>query len=260
MKRIYLLASAFILFFTSCTKESPVAEFAGKATLSFDARVGSADFTLGNNFTVGTKTYNFSNLRYWISNVSLIDAKGVEYVVPNSYYLLEETGNITLTDLSDPITYPARKREDVVISDIPVGDYKSIKFSVGVDSKYNGNMSLQAGELSQYSGMTNVSWMWLTSYIFTSLNGTVKEGSNTKTFKAETGLNANYKTVTLDLPTSVRISTAKATSIKLNVDVAKILEGIDLIATPTVGASQATVMSALATNYATKAFSVVTAQ
>lgn len=261
MKRILFLAFSAVILFSSCTKTTEVVgEFDGKATVSFDSKVGTADFALATDFTVGTKTYNFSRLRYWISKVSLVDSKGVEYAVPNSYYLLEEVGNITLSDLSDPITYPARKREDVIISDIPVGDYKTIKFSVGVDSKYNDNMSLQAGELSQYSGMTNVSWMWLTSYIFTNLQGTVKEGTTTKTFKAETGLNTNYKTVTLDLPTAVRISTAKSTSIKLNVDVTKILDGVDLITTPTIGASQATVMATLANNYATKAFTVTSAQ
>jgi hypothetical protein len=261
MKKILSLAALSVILFSSCKKTTEVVgEFEGKATVSFDSKVGTSDFALGTDFTIGTKTYNFSRLRYWISNVSLVDNKGVEYAIPNSYYLLEEVGNITLTELSDPITYPARKREDVTVSNIPVGDYKTIKFSIGVDSKYNNNMSLQAGELSQYSGMTNVSWMWLTSYIFTNLQGTVKEGTTTKTFKAETGLNANYKSVSLDLPKAVRISTAKPTSIKLNLDVTKILDGIDLIATPKIGASQATVMATLAGNYATKAVTVTSAE
>lgn len=260
-KAIGIFLTAAVLF-TSCKKEDTVMpEFEGKTTLSFDAKVGGSDFTLGTDFTVGTRTYNFSRFRYWVSKVSLIDTKGTEVAIPNSYFLIEETGNITLDDLSDPITYPARKREDVALTNIPVGDYKTIKFSIGVDSKYNDNLSLQAGELSQYSGMTNVSWMWLTTYIFTNLQGTVKEGATTKSFKAETGLNANYKTVSLDLPAPVRISTANQSSkISLNVDVAKVIDGIDLVTTPTIGASQSTVMAALATNYGTKAFVVTSAK
>lgn len=257
MKHILYSVTLLSLLFTSCTKEETTAEMAGQATVSFDTKVGSADFALNQNFTIANRTYNFKQFRYWVSNVSLIDDKGAEYKIPNSYFLLEETGEIKTQD--GAYTYPSNKREDVLISNIPVGNYKTVKFAIGVDAKYNDNLSLQAGELSQLSGMTNISWMWHTSYIFTSIAGTVTEGTTTKNIKAETGLNANFKTVSIDLPAAVRISSAQNRKVVLAVDMSKILNGIDLIATPTVGAAQATVMSQLSTNY-TQAISVVSAQ
>lgn len=250
MKRILFSAfSATVLLFTSCKKDDVIVEALGQTTLSFDAKVGTTDFALNQNFTIGTRTYKFDKLRYWISNVSLVDSKGTEYKVPNSYYLVEETSAVPVQD--GAYTYPANKREDVAIKDIPVGDYKTVKFSIGVDAAHNDNLSLQAGELSQLNGMTNVSWMWHTSYIFSSIGGTVTEGATTKTIKAETGLNTNYKSVSLDLPSAIHVSSAKAKGVVFTVDVSKLFSSLDLITTPTIGASQATAMSQLATNYTT---------
>lgn len=258
-KNILLLITAAIIFSSCDKKDDAITEtqdIPGKVTVNFDAVFGTSDFALNTNFTSGTKTYNFDKFRYWVSNIVLIKANGEEVSVPKSYFLLEETKALTLSDLGE-FTYPATKREQIVLSDIPAGDYKGIKFGVGVDAKYNENMSLQAGELSQYNGMTNISWMWLTSYIFTSVGGKVTEGTTNKTIKVETGLNANYKTVSLSFPQNVKIGSSKATAINLKADVGMALDGIDVMTTPTVGAAQATTMTAVANNYSTKVFSVV---
>ncbi len=247
MKKIIGLAALVAILAISCKKETIIAEHNGEATIQFDARIGSSDFTLNQNITISGRTYQFKNLRYWVSNVVLVKNDGSEVVVPNSYYLLEETNAVEVQE--GAYTYPAKKRENFVVSDIPMAQYKQIKFSLGIDAAHNDNLSLQAGELSQLSGMTNISWMWHTSYIFTTLQGTVTEGAVTKTFKAETGLNANYKTVTLNFPQAIKISSAKPATIGLTLDVEKVLTGIDLIATPTVGAAQAAIMSTLANNF-----------
>ncbi len=263
MTKFLPIIAISVLLFSACSdKDAAIPETEGKATLTLDAVVGSQDFVLNKDYTIGTKTWNFTKLRYWVSNVVLVNAAGTEFKVPGSYYLVEETGAINLTGLNNdsPTTvYPATKREDILLKEIPVGDYKTIKFAVGVDAKYNDNMSLQSGELSQLNGMTNVSWMWLTSYIFSSVTGKVTEGATSKTLKVETGLNANYKTVSIDFPQALHIGSLKSTSIVLNADVTKITDGIDVITTPTVGASQSAAMTTVATNYATKVFSVKSA-
>jgi hypothetical protein len=262
MKKILTILSLSVLLFTACSKDKdPInaIDANGKTTLTFDAVFGNQDFALNTDFTASGKIYNFNKFRYWISNVVLVNNTGAEFKVPGSYYLLEETGVINLKGVNNDLpttVYPATKREDIVLKDIPAGDYKAIKFSVGVDSKYNDNLSMLSGELSPLNGMTNVSWMWLTSYIFTSVTGKVTEGENSKTLKIETGLNANYKTVALDLPRTLSISAATSSRLVLNVDVAKALDGLDVMTTPVVGAVQATAMTAVAGNYATKVFSI----
>jgi hypothetical protein len=253
MKKYFILAAIIAVALTSCKKETIVTEHDGEATVQFDAKVNNSDFVLNQNITIGARTYNFKNLRYWVSNVSLVQSNGTEVTVPNSYFLLEETNAVTVQD--GAYTYPAGKRESVVVKNIPQADYKAIKFSIGVDARHNDNLSLQAGELSQLSGMTNVSWMWHTSYIFSTLQGTVSDGVSTKTFKAETGLNANYKTITLNFPEAVKINSSKSTNLIFGLDIAKVLQNIDLITNPNVGAAQASIMTTLADNYA-GAFSV----
>lgn len=250
MKQFIAMAALAVVLATSCKKDNTATETDGDVTLNFDAKLGNADFVLNQNTVIGSRTYNFKGFRYWVSNLVLIKADGSEYTVPASYYLLEETNAVTVQDGS--FTYPAKKREDVELKNIPKGDYKQVKFSIGIDATHNDNLSLQAGELSQLSGMTNISWMWHTSYIFTTLQGTVIEGATIKNFKAETGLNANYKTVTVTLQQPVKISSASSAKISFAVDIAQLIDGVDLITTPVIGASQAAAMGTLATNFATK--------
>ncbi|MEJ2881441.1 MbnP family protein [Pedobacter sp. GR22-6] len=261
MKILLYTLGLIILLSSSCSKDDDQIvqnEGDGRTTITFDATFGSQDFVLNKDFTSGTKSFNFTKFRYWISGVTLVNSKGEEYKVPNSYFLLEETSELPVQE--GAFTYPATKRESIELKNIPFGDYKTIKFSVGVDSKYNDNLSLQAGELSQLNGMTNISWMWMTSYIFTSIGGKVSEGSGatltTKSIRVETGLNANYKSVSLDLPSAVQISSSKETKIVLKADVEKAIDGVDIVNNPIVGASKAAIMTSVATNYSTKVFTV----
>lgn len=255
MKRFLTFALVAALF-SSCSDDdepqtvTPVA--AGDLAVTLDTRVGNEDFALKKDFTIGGQTLNFTKLRYWISNVVLVDTKGTEYAVPQSYYLMEEVGDLDLSGtINDQMTYPANKRETISLKDIPAGEYKSIKFSIGVDSKYNDNLSLRAGELTIANGMSNIAWMWHSSYLFTSAGGTVKKGSESKAFTAETGLNANYKTVSINFPSPLNSSSSKG--VVLNLDVTKVFDGIDVLANPTINAMTAPLMSTVSTNYATKA-------
>jgi hypothetical protein len=257
MKRSLTIVAILFLALTACKKETKGPEepagthplYEGTVTMSFDARVGNEDFVLNKTFTINNRFYYFGRLRYWVSNVVLINVDGSEHSVPKSYYLIQETNQIW-----SPIPYPAKKREDVTINGIPAGNYKAVRFSIGVDSIHNSNLSLQDGELTTGTGMDNGDgWTWATSYIFTAMGGYVGEGTNTKEFKVETGSNKNYKTVTLDLP---KTESLKSTIIKLNVDAAKLVEGLDLMTTPTINHSTPAQMTTVSGNFEKKAFSV----
>jgi len=256
MKKFIAIISLFSLLLASCEKNNEVTPLKtlGKATVTFDAVFGTQDFSINKDFMSGSKTYNFTKFRYWVTNLILVDTKGEEYNVPNSYFLIEETAAVPVQD--GAFTYPATKRETIQLNDIPIGDYQAIKFSIGIESKYNDNLSLQIGELSQLNGMTNVSWMWMTSYIFSSIGGKVTDGNATKNILVETGLNTNYKSVLLNLPTPLLVGSNKNAAIILTTDVSKAIDGIDLIANPVVGASKANLMAQVATNYTSKVFAV----
>lgn len=250
MKLFISILTITSLFLCSCSKEETENIVTAQTTITFDAKVAAEDFALNKDFTIEGAVYNFTQLRYWISNVSLTNDKGETHKVAGSYYLLEENNAIGVQDGN--FQYPARKREDITISNIPAGTYKSITFSIGIDSVYNSNLSLQSGELSQLNGMTNISWMWHTSYIFSSLKGFRTINGTTTAITVETGLNTNYRTLTIDFP-------ATNDHITLNVDVAKIIANVDLSATPVIGASQPAVMKQVADNFSTKVISLETA-
>lgn len=241
--------------FSACSGEDnkplivPIAS--GELDITFDAKLGNADFALNKDFTVGNQTLNFIRLRYWISNVVLVNAQGSEFIVPDSYFLMEEVGELDLSGtINEKLIYPANKRETITLKGIPAGEYKSLKFAIGVDAGHNNNLSLRAGELSIANGMSSIVWMWHSSYIFSSLAGSVRQGSESKAFKMETGLNANYKTMAVDFATPVNSATTKG--IVLNVDVAKMLDGVDLIQNPVIDAKTPSLMATIANNLVTK--------
>nr|WP_315158295.1 MbnP family protein [uncultured Flavobacterium sp.] len=226
----------------------------GNTQINFDAKVGTADFALNTPFTIGGQSIQFEGLRYWISDVKLVNAKNENYSVANSYFLMEETTAVSVQE--GAFTYPAKKREAIDLTAVPSGSYTKIIFSVGVDAAHNDNMSLQAGELSQLNGMTNVSWMWHTSYIFSSLTGKNVTPTTPVAISVETGLNANLRTVEITLPTALVVSNSKTAKLNLTVDVEKIVKDLDLVANPKVSASKAALMTQVADNYKNNVFTV----
>jgi hypothetical protein len=248
------LALITLISLNSCSSDDAEA-FSGsaQAQINFDAKVGSADFALNTPFTISGQTYQFDHLRYWVSDLKLVSDKNETYSLTNSFYLIEETTEITV---QDKYKYAARKREAVDLDAVPAGSYTKVIFSIGVDAVHNDNMSIQDGELSQLNGMTNVSWMWHTSYIFSSLTGKNTTAQTPVAIAVETGLNTNYRTVEITLPRALIVKSGKAAKLNLNVDVEKIVKDIDLTANPKVSASKPELMTKVADNYKNNVFTV----
>ncbi|SEK19426.1 MbnP family protein [Parapedobacter koreensis] len=239
----------------------------GMTTLVFDARYGDADFELNKAYDYKLTNpdgefdlqYTFTRLRYWVSNVKFINAAGEEVLIPDSYYLIEENNEIPVQDGTHGKIYPANKREAIAIRGIPAGDYVGVKFSIGVAPKYNDNLTLQAGELTPLNGMASDSWMWFTSYIFTSLSGEmtwVKETPESKTFFWETGSNEQYKEKTVTFESSITINSQAASNVELEVDVEQLIGFEYPWSNSVIGATTPDLMEELTANYLDKAISL----
>ncbi|WP_210518854.1 MbnP family protein [Hymenobacter terricola] len=125
MKRFPVFAFAVLLALATfglngCKKDEPVAN-TGEFTLHLENVVGTAPLDLdattyhnanGDNFTVST-------FKYYISNVTLRKADNSSYLVPNSYFLVDQS---------------KAESQDLLMKNVPVGDYTGISFTVGVDS------------------------------------------------------------------------------------------------------------------------------
>ena len=96
--------------------------------------------------------YTVTNFKYYISNVRVTDMSGKVFENKNSYYLIR---------MDEPATM------DAALEDIPAEDYKSISFTIGVDSLHNCS-GAQSGALDPINGMF---WTWNTGYIFFKLEG-----------------------------------------------------------------------------------------
>ncbi|AEL27820.1 MbnP family protein [Cyclobacterium marinum] len=273
----YLAIGSLVLASVSCTeteveyieKEVEMAT-AGETTLVLDARYGDADFELNKamdyKFVDGGEEvdlkYEFSNLRYWVSNVILVNEDGEEFLVPDSHYLVEETNEIPIQEGSYNKVYPAKKREEIELSGIPVGNYSGVKFSIGVAPEYNDNLSLQSGELNPLNGMSKSSWHWHTSYIFTSISGEMEvfiDEPESKSFIWEVGSNDYYIQKEVQFESPITISSKTNSTINLEYDVEKSLEIDAPWENSFIGASTPELMEKLTNNHIA-AISLVSAE
>src|SRR5690606_23751589 len=98
-KKNLFFAAVAALVFTSCVKTEikedekiAYADQGGYLSLTFDAKDGDSDFELNKKYpyqlinSSGTydMEFEFSRLRYWVSNVKLIDKDNKEHAIPES--------------------------------------------------------------------------------------------------------------------------------------------------------------------------------
>ncbi|MBA2612131.1 MAG: hypothetical protein H0U95_09175 [Bacteroidetes bacterium] len=97
-------------------------------------------------------TFKVSILKYYISNVVVTKTDNSTFAEANSYHLID-VSNYNSTVLN--------------ILNVPNGSYKSISFTLGVDSARNCS-GAQSGELAP----SDMFWSWFTGYIMFKLEGT----------------------------------------------------------------------------------------
>jgi len=258
MKTNYIsILILLITLFTSCSNDDDIATTdltasePGAINLTFDSQVAGEPFTLDQTYTINGESITINQLRYWVSNIVLINEAGEAVALPESYFLIEETGTISIQD--GAYEYPATQRESIALSGIPAGEYTDIQFSIGIDSQYNDNLSLQAGELSQLNGMTNISWMWHTSYIFASVKGML---NNATELTLETGLNSSYRTLTIPFSEAISVNGSTNNTVTIASEITGMLEGIDFAETPIIGASTPEAMTVMADNFQNTTFTL----
>ncbi|NLR79948.1 MbnP family protein [Chitinophaga eiseniae] len=151
--------------------------------------------------------FTISRFRYFLSNFSLETADGKRSTLPVSYFLVDDA-----IDSSKIIR----------LDNVPAGQYKSIRFLIGVDSIRNVS-GVQSGALAVESGMF---WTWNSGYIMAQMEGhSPVITSPTQEFLFHTGgykaANQVLKYVELPFPQPLTISAGKQPEVQLSADVAK---------------------------------------
>lgn len=232
MKKILYLSIVTILFLSACKKEdtTPASEYDvnkyGYIAIKFDNQVGNLNLVLDSPFYTNplNQKYTISKFNYYVSNIVFINEDGTERAIPqdSSYFLIEETN-------------PDSK---VLELRVPEGNYKSVKFIIGVDSlRSTRPVNERTGVLDPAGAGAGMYWTWNSGYIFMKMEGTYDAPNDTfatsQPYLYHIGgfgptIN-NIKTAVVDFNTSratVRNSRgADAPEVHIYVDASKVISG-----------------------------------
>lgn len=148
-----------LMFIQSCKPDDEIKEYNGvqftsdgTLSLNFVHAFGLKHFKYSPDsfFTTARDTVKFTQLTYYISNITLEKEDGGKTNL-NTYHLINED-------------VPTSK---LVTVNVPKGKYKSISFLLGVDNTRN-HSGVQEGALDPAYGMF---WTWNTGYVFFRLKG-----------------------------------------------------------------------------------------
>lgn len=221
MKNLYIaLLCLATSTFTSCEKnkneeDNPLEN--GKITFKMDHKWGN-DFSTSvvlNKYFVhpGTQdSIKFDQFKYYISNIQLQQTNNTWVKAPESYHLvnLVNTPQVSFN-----------------VENIPSGEYKAVKFILGVDSTRNVS-GAQTGALAVENGMF---WSWNTGYIFLRAEGfspsIPEENSNRFVyhFGGFSGVNNAIQQKTFEFEQILSINPQAKPSLHLKINVARIWHG-----------------------------------
>ncbi len=192
------------LILSSCKKEE---DLTGTGTLKveFDNKANGVDLSLGTAYTNASgEAMTFSMFNYYVSNFVLVKSDGSTFTVPKSesFFLLKETAN--------------GENQSVELKNVPAGDYKEIRFTIGVDSLTSTlPVGERTGVLDPAGAGAGMYWMWNSGYIFVKVEGTspsITAAGNA--FKYHIGLFGGYSSPTLNNVKSVSLSSSDVAMVR----------------------------------------------
>ncbi|MFD2999474.1 MbnP family protein [Pontibacter toksunensis] len=208
--RLLLLVLALPLLLTACSDDNDTPA-TGTLQLNIQNMAGTEPLLLeeGTYTSPSGDTYSVSNLKYYISNVKLISSNGqTTFAEPESYQLIAQGGKTSFE-----------------LKDIPAGTYDKVELAIGVDETHNHSID-QEGDLDPSNEMA---WDWDTGYKFLSLTGAYTGDTRSGVLVFHVGGDANYKTITLDLPMAINLREQAAYELNLQADVNELFQGPNLI-------------------------------
>ncbi len=191
----------------------------GEVSVTFDNGYAGNDLLLGTTNAANSngETLTVTRLSYIVSNFSLIDVDGNEYVFPkdDSYFIINQEADL----------------DDISLPNIPAGAYTTLKFGVGVDDEKYQQGGEGQGNLWTRAEENNLTWSWTAGYKYINYEGTftsatVTDETDFKVHLGRLGDQVNYEEVTLALPTNVTVSDEMDSNIHLKIDASKILASI----------------------------------
>lgn len=228
----YLLLSLTALSLASCSDDD--ARVANNVTLAFNNTFNNTTIVLGDatsatataNTSATGQVHHFSELKYVISNIRLIKDDGTE--VPYNVNNLDNGATVINQAKPESLNY--------ILSNVPSGTYKQIKFGLGVKTEINTLDQVRFPNFYAAAGAndTKMHWEWGTGYRFTKIEGfydTDNKQLSIHTGSTVEGTEGNYtqgvdayRDITLDLTTNAVVGNS-APKITIKADFNKLLSG-----------------------------------
>ncbi|MCY4779772.1 hypothetical protein ORI89_08915 [Sphingobacterium sp. UT-1RO-CII-1] len=232
----YFFLGLFFISFISCSKDSD-SPVANQLTLSFNNTFKDETIILGDassslasvNTSAKGQEHRFSEVKYVISNIRLIKADGGE--IP--YHINDLDKGATVINQAKPQTL------DYVMTNIPAGEYKQIKFGLGVKQGLNTLDEVKFPGFYAEAGAndTKMMWEWGTGYRFTKIEGFYEIDNKELSIHTGSTLDGNrndpssyvpgvdaYRDVVLTLPQHAMVGKI-APKIMIKADFDKLLSG-----------------------------------
>lgn len=174
MKKILFLSIAVVLTISACKKEDVVPTSSydvnkiGYIAIKFDNQVGDLNLVLDSPFYTNplNQSYTISKFNYFVSNIVFVNEDGTSYAIPqdSSYFLIKET----------------EQDSKELLLRVPEGNYKSVSFTIGVDSlRSTKPLNERTGNLDPSGIAAGMYWTWNSGYIFMKLEGTFNDPNDT---------------------------------------------------------------------------------
>ncbi len=182
--KVFLFVLMVPILFFSCQKKNDKMGTASSAPVSiyFQNNIGGAPIVKNQyNYTnAAGNLYTVSLLKYYVTNAVLTKDDNTEIVLKN----------YDLIDAFDP-TFSS-----IEIASLPNGNYKSMRFFLGVDVDSNHTLS-HTGDLDAINGMI---WSWSTGYIFFKHEGSyIKTMQDTGSLQYHLGTDAALATINIPI-------------------------------------------------------------
>ena len=206
-KTFYIMLGLLAIGFTSCTEDDVVDPIVEVSSASIDFTVnhtiGNQEFTAGTAYSVGVnENATFSRYAYLLGSFYLIAEDGSKVTIDSQYAHIEAHSGKTTFSLVD----------------IPYGTYKSIGFSIGLDSAVNHGNPNQYDSDHPLSAINNsLHWGWVGGYIFTAIEGKDVDADESIIFH----LAGSNNKIDFELPTNFTHGAA-GSSVSLGYDIAEV--------------------------------------
>ena len=198
MKKLLFLLLIPMLF-TACDPVEPEIE-GGTLQINVRGLFGSETLVLNDFYKLpDSSLVNFTSLLFYVSDIKLVKENDEEVLIKDVDMINFYKNHSTAATAS--------LGETLTIEGVPEGEYKAIKFGIGLPASLNATNPADYTSDNPMS-KTEMYWDWRGTYIFSMIEGILDETdngiiNNDAYITIHSGSDAMYKTKELTLPISI---------------------------------------------------------